>query len=368
MISRLQRWRMHSRMRCEWYRSVESLIRGGMPLESILEFMRGEFSRSGHALLPLVDTLMLRLRGGDQVEMSLSGARRRTVGLELMGLVPSSEALLIAAGESAGDLSLGLARAAAYIDAISRLRQELLTPLREPLMLLAMLLGLLSFFSLQVLPAFADISPRSQWPLSARAYGTLADLAVPLSLGCAGAIAGGVFMVMRLSRNWVGPLRDRMDRAIWPWTLLARVHSATMLVSLWGFVAAGVSFDSAITQLHAGSSRYMQRAYGLLRECLRNGMAPHDALCELSLLDPACHWTLRLYGRSGDFSQALQTLSDQLIEFAVRKTKVSAAFLSLSLKLLVAGFVVWTLVTMYGVIGSVRKAHVAFHPIANLST
>jgi type II secretory pathway component PulF len=364
----LQRWRLDARTRCEWYRSLASLIRGGMPLESILESMQGEFMRTQHALLPAVEILMLRLRGGDRTPLPKGADRRRTVGTELTGLVPPVEALLIDAGESAGDLGLGFVRAANYLEAMMRLRRELLAPLREPLMLVAMLLGLLSFFSLQVLPSFADISPRSQWPGAAQAYGALADHAIALSAASIGVIGGGVWLVLWLARQWVGPLRDRMDRGVWPWTLVARVYSATMLVSISGFVSAGISFDSAITQLQAGSDLYMQRVYGHLRDGLRNGLAPHDALCELSLMDPACHWLLRLYGRSSDFSDAMQILSDQMIAFVIRRAKAFSTFLNVSLKLLVAGFVVWTLVAMYGVVGSVRKGHAAAYPSVNHST
>jgi type II secretory pathway component PulF len=97
-------------------------------------------------------------------------------------------------------------------------------------------------------------------------------------------------------------------------------------------------------------------------------MAPHDALCELPLLDPACHWMLRLYGRSSDFPEAMQTLSDQMIEFAIRRTRALSTVINLSLKLLVAGFVVWTLLAMYGVVGSVRKGHASVLPTASHPT
>lgn len=352
-LSFFQRLRINDEHRESWYRTMATLIGEGNNVYAVIDEMSQEFARSRDPLLPIVVEIKARLRGGGSRSVQRSGSKR-TFGTELIGLVPVNEAKLIDSGETAGDLAAGCARAADYVAAMGKLKGEVLTPLREPALLIAVLLCVLVFFSIQVLPAFAGISPRHKWPVYARIFGMLADNSFTITFGTVGAIVAGSIWLKWASANWTNSARYLADKSIWPMTLIARLNAASMLTSLAGFVAAGVPFSSAIQKLQDSTTPYMGQVYGDLHKHLRNGKTPYDALSCVHIIPVSQHWLIRLHGKSTNFSAALESISEKMIKETLQVTKSIFGVVSLLLKLFVAGFVIWAIGSMFGVFMSIR--------------
>ena len=92
--------------RLEWYLAMARLSRDGVPVFDAVQTLQREFETIGHPLAPLLREVMLSLRGEEarvprQASRGAFG-RRRTLGLELQGLVPTDEAMLIEAADLSG--------------------------------------------------------------------------------------------------------------------------------------------------------------------------------------------------------------------------------------------------------------------------
>jgi type II secretory pathway component PulF len=368
-VARLTRWqklRITPRARQDWYDAMARALDDGKPVQAVLERLQAEYRRAGQPLAPLLRELLQR-RAGTPVGSGRTIPLRVTVGTDLAGLVPGTEAQLVDAGESCGRLADGFRHAAAYLRTVRRLRGEVVGPLQEPLLLVLLLLVVLVFFSLEVLPVFTSIAPRPLWPRTARLYGGLADHAIAIAAVTVGVLLAAGIGFMRLAARWTGRLRVLFDRYVFPFTLATRLQGAALLASLSGFVAAGLPFDAALQQLHSGSSRYMRAAYAQLRASLRDAATPEEALCRLHLIDVRYHWMIRLYADSSDFAGAMARIAQEVTENAIARTRATFAAVNLVLKLLVAAFVVWTMGSLLGIVQSVRSSAALEPPAASAS-
>lgn len=349
----IQRIQISDAHRESWYRTLAALIAEGNNVYSVIDEMSQEFARSKDPLLPVVVEIKARLRGGGDRSVHRSSSKR-TFGSELIGLVPVNEAKLIDSGETSGDLAAGCSRAADYVSAMGKLKGEVLKPLREPLLLIVILLCVLVFFSIEVLPSFSGVSPRHKWPMYARAFGMLADNSIPIAIGTVGTIVAVGTWLKWASANWTNSARYMADKSIWPMTLIARLNAASMLTALAGFVAAGVPFSTAIQKLQDSTTPYMRQIYGDLHTHMRNGRTPYDALAGIHIIPISQHWLIRLYGKSTNFSAALESISEKLVNETLQVAKSIFGVVSLLLKLFVAGFVIWAIGSMFGVFMSIR--------------
>lgn len=353
-LTRTQRFRITAKHRQDWYYAMSKAIADGKSVYVVLERLAVEYSRTRHPLAPLLRELLRRMTGA-KGGGATAGARV-TIGTDLAGLVPNNEANLIDAGESSGRLETGFFRAAEYLKTTQRLREEILGPLKEPVFLLMLLMGVLIFFSNQILPTFENIAPRDKWPAGARAYGSIADHALLITLVMVALMGGGSVLFVRLAANWTGGRRALADHYLFPFTLLSRVNSAALLTSLSGFVAAGVKFDVALNQLQSTSNLYMKGIYAQLKTSMRNAAKPEDALCGLHIMDRSYHWMIRLYGDSSDFAGAMGRISEEVIEFAIVRTRATFVVVNMLLKILVAGFIVWTMGSLFGIVQAVKAS------------
>ena len=350
-----QRGRITTKIRTDWYTTMSVLCRDGFPVVDSLQEMKIEFARINHPMLPVVSEVLLRLRGSGPDRQKGGGmARTRNLGSELNGLVPTNEALLIESGERAGGLANGLQRAADYVNATNRLGREIKSALIGPGFLLLLLLGILIFFSISILPTFAAISPKHNWPKYARMYGSLADYSIPIAVVIVA--GGGALLVgyMKLIRNWIGSFREQLDMRVWPFSAAAQMNSAAMLASLSGFVSAGVPFASAVDLLSQSSDPYMKDVYSQISKDLRSGKRPHLALTQSHIIDKNYHWIINMYGKSSDFSVALSSLSTTFIDFAIEKSRFVFGIIGFIIKLAIVGFVAWTMASMFGIVGSIK--------------
>lgn len=349
----MQRMRVTDSLRIKWYRTLASLMSEGHNIFDVLEDMGREFNRVRNPLGIIVSEVKARMAGGGTREGRRAGSRR-SFGSEVAGLVPDNEAKLIEAGETSGSLSNGFTRAAIHLESMGRLKSEVYGPLREPVFLLILLLGVLVFFSVEVLPAFNGIAPRYKWPVYARWFGAVADASVVIAVTVAGLLfAAGAWLRWAAAR-WTNDLRYAADRHIWPMTLISKVQAAAMLTSLAGFVAARVPFAYAVETMKEGSSPYMRQVYNDLHSLLRNGQSPADALTGVHIIPVSQHWLIRINGRSKDFAKAMESISNEMIEATLLSTRAVFGVINLLLKVLVAGFVIWTLASMFGVVQTVR--------------
>lgn len=354
-LSFYQRLRITPAVRVEWYRALEAFCRDQLPIATTLTDMQEEFVKINHPMLPIVKEVLLRMRGRRSPDAAAQG-RIQTLGVALYGLVPANESSLIEAGESSGDVALGLKRAAVHTEATVQLIKEIRGPMVGPVFLMVMLLGILIFLANWVLPTFVQISNPSRWPSYARAYGTLADNAILIAAIIVVCGVFGLIGYLKIIKVWTGDLRDRLDQNIWPFTAVAHINSAAMLSSLSGFIQAGMPFATAVQQLERGSNPYMRDVYRRLHTELRKGRSPDQALSASHLIDSRFKWMLRLYAKTSEFAPALENISTRFTEFAIKRSSVVFKIIGFIVQLLIVGFIAWTMLSLFGILQSVKGA------------
>lgn len=232
--------------RADFYYDMASALEDKVPLFTILRKYeaRGRTRSRGDALLY---RHMLREAMGGSLSQSL------------IGVVPTTELILIDAIQGSGDAGLarGLYFLSETVEKVDRMFATVRKAVMYPVILMVLFAGLLTGFSLFAVPILADLLPPERWPAMGQAlyavsytvshYGVLLGLAL---------VALVVAFGLSLSR-WQGPLRRRLDH--WaPYSLYRDFSGAMLIVSIASLMRAGVSLRSALERAARFSSPWMR--------------------------------------------------------------------------------------------------------------
>jgi hypothetical protein len=352
----LQRLAITAEMRGKLYSALGKTTKDDLPLFEVLEKMEGEFIKTKHPLGPLVTELLFRLRGLGS-DRSRSGGRR-TLGTELRGLVPDGEAMLIQSGVLSGNMSGGLFNAADLVAKQGRLFWAAVGSLITPAGYLAGLIGLFVFYSVKIFPGIQRGRPRTKWPPDAQAFGWVADHIWYLTFGIVGFLVVGGIALAIVAPRWTGLRREFVDRHIFPFTLIASVNGSSLLTSLAGYISAGIPISDAITNIRAGSNNYLRWQCDKMAGVIGTGARAEAALTELSVIQRQYHWIIKVYGMSGDATQAYHAISEEMATQTEAFIRRLFDRVIKNILLLLVGFAIaWVLMAMQGIVDSGTKKY-----------
>jgi len=349
-LSWLQRAMIGSADRREFYLALSEATRDGLRPFDILSEMGPEFEAVRNPLAPAVREIMRRLRGG--------GGKRGsspTVAATFYGIFPSDEVVLIEAGETAKTLSDGLAEAASYLTKMDEIRSAATKPLMEPALLLTVLFGIIYYLSVEVLPMYGTIVPRTAWPAYAKLYGKLADNVVWLVGGLSVAIIALAALFVWSSKNWTGSGRAFADRWVPGFGMYGRIASASLLTSLASFISAGQQISAALDRMAGGSSPFVRSLLAGCKSDLAKGRSVDQMITGISVLPRSFHWRVKVYAKTGRFDQALGKISAKLVEETITRLQLIFRNISLVLKLCVGAFFLWSMLSFFGIAFSAKK-------------
>ncbi len=296
--------------RKEWYRALGKIATDGLPIFDALDKMAVEFAKTKHPLTPMVKLVLLRLRGGGP---SKPGQTRRTLGSELVGMVPDDEAMMIQAGDMSGRIATGLNNAAGLVETKGALKSSIIGALMKPIGYLVAMNGLLVFMSMKLLPSFEVSKPRHTWPERAQVLGSISDHSF-LIAGTVATLMVLAFMGIKwIVPNWSGETREKFDRKVFPFTLIAAMNGASFLTTMAGYISAGTPFAEAVKNVSLTATPYMKYQCTKLGELMRRGRRPEEALCQLAIVPPRYHWIIAVYAMSGDAAKAYQTIAEEMV-------------------------------------------------------
>lgn len=331
--------------RLEWYRAMARLSRDGVPVFDAVKTLQYEFEKIRHPLAPLLLEVMLGLRGQNtRVNASAprwAPHRRRTLGLELQGLVPAAEALLIEAADLSGELALGFEQASVLLEARQEMEGAIWGALAKPLGYALALVALMMYFSIEILPQFEHYRDRSLWPQELQLLAFVADHVLLLLLGVLGVGAGVMLVILKVLPRWTGRVRDAMDRHMFPFTLYASLSAAQLLGAIAGFVSAGLPFAKALEQISVSASPYMHHQCQKLRLSLKMGMRPEKALAHLDMIALEWRWMIVAQGLNTDTALSLKRMAQQMRARAKSHVKLVFADGLGNAMLIVVGLVVY---------------------------
>lgn len=343
----LQQMAISGDHRKEWYRALAKIAGDGLPVFEALERMGVEFAKTKHPLAPLVTLVLLRLRGAG---VSKPGQQRRTLGSELIGMVPDDEAMLIQAGDMSGRIAAGLSNAANLVDTKGKLKSSVIGSLLKPVGYVLGLNGLLLFLSVKLLPSFEKNKPRASWPERAQVLGAIADHSVLIAVSVVVLLILAGVALTWIVPKWTGETRDRFDKHVFPFTLVAAINGASFLTTLSGYIAAGTPFVEAVKNVAASATPYIQSQCAKLLDGMKRGRRPEEALCQLAIVPPRYHWIISVYAMSGDTAKAYETIAEEMVSGVQAFIKRLFGYVINNLLLVGIGFmVIWIYGSMFDI-------------------
>ncbi|WP_027015214.1 type II secretion system F family protein [Comamonas composti] len=319
-----QRLRRTSEHRADFYELLGHFVTDGLPLFEALRDIDLQYQRTGQPMRHVTARVLRRLRG--------EAGRAYTFGAALEGEVPVVEALAVASGEEAGDLAQGLYRAAMVCrnngQIAATMRQELAYPVFLALMFAALMMGI-AFY---VVPMLSSVLPLERWPTAARWMARLASATPWLLLTGATLVFGFLITFMLTRSHWTGPLRSRLDKWVFPWSLHRRITGALLMAAIATLIRIGIPFSRTLERLAHTSGPWEAQHLQRMRARLRRGEREGAALAT-DLFDDELRWQIELYGRMTHFSEGLEKLAARSV--AQTQAAIRRAFAALRVLLMI---------------------------------
>ena len=241
---------------------------------------------------------------------------------ENSGCFPAFMTGLLNVGETTGRLEEALNALAVYYENREQMRRQVVSALTYPMILLAVMLGVILVLLGKVLPVFDEIYQSLGGHLTGVAGGLLLlgqilNSALPV-LGLVLAAGLGLLVCVKANKTLrakvLGLWRNRWgDRGISRKWNNARFAQAMMM----GF-SSGISVEESV-ELAAGLLQQIPGALARCREChrlLSEGEELADALTETQLLPHSAGRLLKLGVRSGNGDAAMEEISRRMTEDA----------------------------------------------------
>lgn len=349
-LTLLQRLQINGDHRRKLYGALAKVAADNKSWYSALEVMGAEFAVAKHPLAPLAKLVLLRMRGAG---VSRPGQARRTLGSELSGMVPPDEAMLIQAGEMSGMMHSGLLNAADLVTSKARLKAAVFSNLTNPVGYFIALMAVLIYISISLLPTFEKTKPRTTWPEEAQLLGTVSDnvtLIVASSVALVLACAAGLQWVVP---RWTGPVREKFDRNLFPFTLIAEINGASLLKSLAGYIASGTPFPEAVKNVSMSATPYMKEQCTKLLDMMRRGKRAEEALCRLAIVPQKYHWIIKVYAMSEDAAKVYEDIANELTRNVEEFVAKLFGHVATAMKFSIGLLIIW----IYGALNDIATSN-----------
>lgn len=327
------RMQLTGRARIRLYRKTATMLSNGLPLLKVLDELYRRSSDGGHRSRDSIAIVMEDLRRSVQNGRMLSEA--------LQSWVPSTEQMIVMAGEQAGRLEAALLSAARLQEASGRIRGAIVGGLIYPAILLSLVLSYLYLFGTKVIPEFARIANPEHWHGVARSLYTMSLVVQHWMVALVALVVALIAIVVASFPRWRGELRIHADR-LPPYSLYRLVVGSGFLMSFAALQHAGMTVEKCLARMAAlGSPWLRERLTGALLG-VKSGLNCGEALRSAGYGFPSREVVddLCVYAEFRDFPQALQMLADEWMAQGV-------AAVSSQMRLL-NGFAIATLALVIG--------------------
>lgn len=269
--------------------------------------------------------------------------RKMSMGVEfseaMSNWVPINEVMSIRAGMKSGDPVKGMMNTIDALDAASEMKGTIMLKLSYPGCLLIALVGLIFYFSVNVIPQIEDVLDPALWPsgakkLHAMAYFTrnywwiILSVVVGLSVWCS-------YALPRLT----GPLRTRLD-SIPPFSFYREFNGANLLIAVSSLMRSGVPFVDSLQELRRMSSPYVGAHITDTLKRMAEGKSLPIAL-DTGLLSKETMVSVYMMGKNSNFQTAIHTIGRISVRKGIEKISKISAILNLMSIISTAGYIAW---------------------------
>jgi|HigsolmetaAR203D_1030402.scaffolds.fasta_scaffold00286_26 Type II secretory pathway, component PulF len=331
---RFIRMQFGKKARIRVYRKIARFIANSMTLTQALETLYDHASEGGkkptRTQAIVINEWLREVRNG------------KPFGRAIQGWVPESDRLVIEGGDAHGKLGIALENAIMISEASGRIRSAIIAGMAYPILIICALINFLWTFANDVIPAFEQTIPVTQWTGVAYQMAVMAEY-IRNHLGhTIIAIIALLVLAFWSMPRWTGKLRVHFDRFP-PWSLYRLVIGSGFLLSVAGMVKAGLPIPEILRKLQRDAAPwYLERLRATLRH-VENGNNLGESLhmSGFDFPDRETVYDLRAYASLNKFDETLERLGVEWLEESVAKVNAQmAVFRNLSI-LLLGGVVGW---------------------------
>ena len=261
--------------------------------------------------------------------------------------VPTSEHMLINAGEEGGNLIAGLKEATVLSTAAQRNKSTIIGGLAFPIMLLAMIGGLLIMFQVKMVPIFENLLPLERWTASGRSLYALSYFFYHylwILLACFGGLA---FLISSTMGSWTRPPRQFFDR-LPPWSIYRTYQGSSFLIGLSSLMRAGVATFDALMKMHGSASPWTKVHLEKMMSAMKSGSLNPGKALDTGLLTDEEAGDVEDYSTLGNFEDAILKIGSRSLEKSIKDIQQKMDILRNLLLFVVAFSIGWVYMTSYG--------------------
>lgn len=272
--------------------------------------------------------------------------------------VPAEDAAMLSAGEEVGDLTTALNELVGLMRMKLEIRSSLKKNFVPSMVMIAVIVALLVFILNLIGPQAKDMVPPEVMKTLdlLPSYIALGEFVMQwgvLLVGVVIAVSG--ILWMSLSRWRPDPMRETLDGRLPPYSFYARVQTAFFLISVSSMMRAGRTFRASVEQLQGFSTPWSHDYFEQMLERLRSG-EPEVRAMQVGMLPVDVADRLNFYALLPDFGAVMrETARDAMVSLLARVDMVGTV-MRVFVMILLAGFVVFTLASVYDMADGVERA------------
>lgn len=263
-------------------------------------------------------------------------------GRAIQGWVPEADRLVIEGGDGHGKLAVALSKAIMISESSRKIKATLVGGLAYPVLLIAVAIGFLVMFGLQVVPAFEEILPREKWTGAGAQMAFMSDFVryylLWMMIAIFGLIGGSIYSLPR----WTGTMRAKFDRYP-PWSLYRLIIGSGFLLTVGGMIKAGIPTPEILRMLQRDASPWYREKLSKTLDNVNNGHNLGDALHRTGFEFPAKEAVqdLRAYAGLNKFDETLEAVGTEWLTDSVGMIDAQTAIFRNISFLILGGVFMW---------------------------
>lgn len=354
----LTRWwaksQFSSSKRVSFYRKLAKLMSNGVQILEAMDMLYKQASKNGtrktEPLALVIDDIRIRLKNGSRIAQSLHG------------WVPTSEEMMISAGERSGAIESTLNGVCEAIEAGSRMKSAILSGIFYPTILLLAAAGVMALFGIRVIPQFAKISSPDSWTGAAASMAVMSHIVSTYGILIIAAIVAALTAVIYSLPRLTGPVRVTLDKFP-PYSLYKLWVGSGFLLSLATLVRAGEQAEKALLLMREQSGDWLRERIDGCVTGLRAGYNVGEALDRTGFQFPDQEIidALSIYAKLSGFDDAMQTVGEEWMETGVAKVQLQSAVAKGVATLMMGGVVAWMAFGLFAIQQNLTSAIQSVH-------
>ena len=330
-------------------RQIQRLIAAGVPVARTLDMLHDLYSRRGKKrgdpIAIAVDEWRSRLREG----VPLARCMR--------GWLSTSEEMIVEAGEQGGNLSTAFSDALEASSVSTSIRKAVIGGVAYPAVMLGVLFFALYGFSTEIVPTFETILPANQWTGNARRMYVIAGFVrewMAIVVAAFGLISALVFFTLPAL---IGPGRVMLDR-LPPWSIYKVIQGASFMLSLRGFLAAGVPVPDALRRMSQAGNPYMRERVNGILDQVNRGRNLGEAMNRTGhhFPDSSINDEITIYAGLDNFTDSLDVLAKEWIHGSIARAQATSKVMSNVMLVLLAMTIAYMARSLFELQDLVTKA------------